>query len=152
MAADVAQRESSRIKLYASAFSNILMWPYVRISIHVNKMIWLDSVWNSAELLRTIGGIVNMTWLNRGVYWCMWFIEGGLIWLQLVLQQRLVTCLQSSNLVILKLRYINCVWSFPLKFCYVKLLIVFGLSQNTKLHNVYYFWPFSRMLVKMLFL
>ena len=43
----------------------------------------------------------------------------------------LVMCPQSSNLIILKLPYINCVSSFTLKLHYINLLIVFGLKTFT---------------------
>ena len=42
-------------------------------------MIWLDSVFFSGELLRSTYRTANMTWLNSGVYWCMWFVEAA-IW------------------------------------------------------------------------
>ena len=114
------------------------MHPIAHLCIHVSV-----DVWNSAELLSSTCGIANMTWLNSGVCWHMWFVEGVWYDYNWCHSSELVTCLQSLNLVILKLRYINCVWSFMLKFRYINLLIVFGISQDIKLHGVYYFSHFQ---------
>ena len=128
------------------------------IQLHNYVVTW---VWvcNSAKLLNSTCRITNMTWLNSRIFWRMWFVEGAWYDYSWCYRSELVTCLQSSNLVILKLRYINCVSSFTLKLHYINLLIVFGLSQNRswrsqcllslvifkvfKHHGVYYLWSLN---------
>ena len=117
--------------------------PYIQFHNYVFTWAWM---WNSAELLSKMCRITNMTWLNSYVCWRMWFIEGVWYDYSWCYNSGLVTCLQSSNLVILKLHYISRVLSFTLKFLYINLLIVFGVSQNIKHHGVYYLWSFSRCL------
>ena len=52
------------------------MWLYVFTWI---KMIWLDNIFFSGELLSSTCKNANMTWLNSGVCWCMWFAKAA-VW------------------------------------------------------------------------
>ena len=52
------------------------MWLYVFTWI---KITWLDSVFFSGELLSSTCKNANMTWLNSGVCWCMWFAKAA-VW------------------------------------------------------------------------
>ena len=57
------------------------------------KMIWLDSVFCSSELLSSTCKTANMTWLNSGVCWCIWFTKAA-VWYgySLCYNSKLVVC------------------------------------------------------------
>ena len=104
------------------------MWLYVFTWI---KIIWLDSVSFSGELLSSTYKTTNMTWLNNGVCWCMWFAEAA-IWYgySLCYSSELVMCTAKEVAYLFTWRLFNIpmlhlTWLDEIVWSYVKCIIKF---------------------------
>ena len=110
-------------------------------------MIWLDNVWNSVELLSSTCGIVNTTWLNSGICWCMWLAKGVWYDYSWCYNIELVMCTTKKVMYLFTWRLFNIpvfylTWLDETVLSYVKFFINFSgilcILENSALWKVAY--------------